>query len=228
MSFRSDSARPGIVFRTAAKRPRAALLLLVSCCAFATTPPHQEPHNDASPAASAQGSPGSPTGTTQVFTDRDAFVAALADGYIENKFAELGHGATGGLRYSDHGIEYLIYTQFQALGALYNDRNAVSTDRATDSIVISFNSGDPVTAIGGNFWSTDFAQRPAAGTITVTLSDGTTETIDSTGPTDFVGFISPTPIFGLTIDAPEITDPAPGTSPDRWPTMARLTIGNGL
>jgi hypothetical protein len=220
MRLRSSSTRPGIVFREAAPTPPLALLLLVSCCAYATAPASPGRQDEAKPAASS-----SHGAVTQVFTDRDAFIAALAGAPVENKFGELGHGATGGLRYSDHGFEYLIYTQFGALGALYNDRNAVSTDRATDEIVVSVTGGNPVTAIGGNFFSTDFAQRPIDGTVTVNLSDGTSETIDSTGPTGFLGFIAPEPIFGLTVNAPE--NPARAGSPDRWPTMARLIIGNG-
>ena len=221
MQRRTNSNRPGIVFRETPPAPRLALLLLVSCCAYATAPASPSRHNDSSPAASAS------HGVTQVFTDRDAFIAALAGTPVENKFGELTHGSSGGLRYSDHGFDYLIFTQFGAGGALYNDRNEVSTDRATDEIVVSFTDGNPVTAIGGNFWSTDFAQRPIDGTLTVSLSDGTTETFDSSGPTGFLGFIAPEPIFGLTIDAPDISNPAPGSSPDRWPTMARLIIGNG-
>jgi hypothetical protein len=220
MRSRSDSFRPGPVLHATTRGPRAVVLLLASCCAYATAP---TPHGNASLTTAT----GSATGATQVFTDRAAFIAALADGHIENKFNDLSHGASGGLRYSDHGFEYLLFTQFAARSALYNDRGSVSADRATDAIVISFTGGNSVTAIGGNFWSTDFAQNPTAGTITVSLSDGTSETIDSTGPTDFLGFIASAPIFSLTIDAPDITDPAPGTSPDRWPTMTRLIIGNG-
>ena len=217
----TGSTRPRIVFGRSAKRPRAIVLLLASCCAYATVPPGPGPHADAGLSASS-----AVAGTTQVFTDRGAFTAALANGHIENKFDDISHGASGGLHYADRGFEYLIYTQFGASGALYNDRNAVSTDRATDEIVISFSGANPVTAIGGNFWSTDFAQRAIAGTVTVRLSDGTSETIESTGPTDFLGFIAPAPIFSLTIDAPDIADPAPGTSPDRWPTTTDLIIGS--
>ena len=210
MRSRSISLRPGLARRETARRPRAIALLIAACCAYATASPG--PHG---------------TGTTQIFTDRAAFIAALADDRTENKFNDVSHGSSGGLRYLDRGFEYLIFTQFGAESALYNDRNAVSTDRATDELVLTLTNDTPVTAIGGDFWATDFAQRPIEGTITVTLSDGTTETFDSTGTGNFVGFIAPAPIFGLTVDAPDVANAPPGSSPDRWPTMTNLIIGNG-
>jgi hypothetical protein len=222
MQRRSDSLNPGFVSRRKPTRPRAIVLLLASCCAYATVPPDQA--GDGSPAAAASASP---SGTTQVFTDRAAFVAALADVRSENKFNDVAPGSSGGLRYSRNGFEYLIFTQFGARSALYNGVNSISTDRATDEVVLTFTNDAPVTAIGANFWSTDFAQRPISGIVTVTLSDGTTETIDSTGPSGFIGFIAPAPIFGFTVDAPDIADAPPGTSPDRWPTMTNLIIGSG-
>ncbi|HKE47799.1 MAG TPA: hypothetical protein VKB52_07015 [Rhodanobacteraceae bacterium] len=197
--------------RSTTRKPRALALFVATCCAYAT----------ASPAPHGSG------GTTQVFTDRAAFMAALDGARFENKFTDVSPGASGGLRYAQSGFEYLVFTQFQASSALYNGRNSVSTDRATDEVVLTLTSDTPVNAIGGNFWSTDFAQRPVAGTITVTLSDGTIEAIDSTGPSNFIGFIAPEPIFGVTVDAPDNADAPPGTSGDRWPTMTNVVVGNG-
>lgn len=193
------------------RTPHAIALFVATCCAYATASPG--PHGSG--------------GTTQVFTDRTQFLAALDGARFENKFTDVAPGASGGLRYAQSGFEYLVFTQFQARSALYNGRNAVSTDRATDEVVLTLTSDTPVNAIGGNFWSTDFAQRPIAGTITVTLSDGTTETIDSAGPSDFIGFIAPQPIFGITVDAPDMVDVPPPGSPDRWPTMTNVVVGNG-
>jgi hypothetical protein len=164
-------------------------------------------------------------GTMQVFTDRAAFIAALAPGHIENAFDDVARGASGALNYSDSNVGYQIYTQFFADGALYNGAGFVSTDRVSDSIVVYFLSGNPVTAIGGNFWPSDFSLNPVDGSIDLTLSDGTVETITSGGPDAFRGFIAPAPIFRLTIDAPDIVPAPPGASPDRWPTMDNLVIG---
>lgn len=162
---------------------------------------------------------------TQIFTDRTAFLTALAAGRAENAFDDVVAGAAGGLNYAANGFEYLIYTQAGADGAIYNGPGFISTDRVGDHIVV-FLSGNPVTAIGGNFWPVDFASRPTEGSIDLILSDGTQETIQSTGPDDFRGFITTDPIFALTIDAPDIVLPPPGKSPDRWPALDNLIIGS--
>jgi hypothetical protein len=174
----------------------------------------------------AAGVPCHVAGSTAIYTDRAAFLAALAAGRIENAFDDVVAGASGGLNYSKNRVDYLIYTQFFSDGALYNGPGFVSTDRVGDSIVI-YLSGDPVTAIGGNFWPNDFFLAPAEGSIDVLLDDGTVESIKSAVPDSFRGFISATPIGRLTIDAPAVAPVPPGESPDRWPALDNLVIGNG-
>jgi len=68
--------------------------------------------------------------------------------------------------------------------------------------------------------------HPIDGTINLSLDDGTQETILTGGPNAFRGFITQTPIFNLRIDAPDGAS-APGASPDRWPAMDNLILGNG-
>jgi hypothetical protein len=166
------------------------------------------------------------SGATAIFTDRAAFLAALAARQTQNAFDDVAAGASGGLNYVDNGFEYLIYTQFFSDGALYNGPGFVSTERVGDNIVVYF-SGNPVTAVGGNFWPSDFFLRPTNGSIDLFLDDGTRETIESSGPDDFRGFITALPVGRLTIDAPDIAKPPDGTSPDRWPTLDNLVIGTG-
>jgi len=175
------------------------------------------------------------TDTVTVYTDRDAFLAALAPGHIENAFDNVAQGASGALRYSDGAFDYLIFTQPYPPGdsALYNGPGFVSTDRATDQIfVATFLHNAPITAMGGNMWPSDFWLQPTTGTIIVAaiLQDGTlgaTETIDTQGPDDFRGFVSTaTPIAYLLIEAPDLDPSPPDDAPDRWPTLDNLIIGN--
>jgi len=166
------------------------------------------------------------SGDTQVFTDRAAFIGALAMGAHENRFEDVSAGASGGLTYSGGGFTYLIYTQVFAHGALYNGAGFVSTDRAGDKITIEFNNAT-ATAIGASFWPVDFSSRPIEGMIILVMSDGTQETIPSTGRHEFRGFITRVPIQRMSIDAPDMLQPPVGTSPNRWPAMDDLIIGNG-
>jgi len=173
------------------------------------------------------------TGGVTVYTDRAAFLAALAPGHIENDFADVAPGTSLPLQYADGGFNYTVFTEFfGAGGGLYNGPGYISTDRVDDQIWVSTTIDDaPIGAIGGNVWPSDFHVQPATGTIvlTVVLQDGTTgatETIDSTGPDDFRGFVSTTPIAFLQIEAPDLDAPPPGTTPDRWPTLDNLIIGS--
>ncbi|MEP7043740.1 MAG: hypothetical protein ABI843_11800, partial [Dokdonella sp.] len=97
-----------------------------------------------------------------VYTDRAAFLAALAPGYIENTFTDVAAGTGGALDYADGGFQYTVFTEiFGAGGGLYNGQGYISTDRVTDQIWVSTTLDDaPITAIGGNFWSSDFHLLP--------------------------------------------------------------------
>jgi hypothetical protein len=177
--------------------------------------------------ASAVAAPCRVAGDTAVFADRDAFLAALAQGRVENAFDDVVAGASGGLRYTQGRIEYVIYTQFFADGPLYNGDGFVSTERVGDSIVVT-QLGTPVTAIGGEFHATDFFLAPIDGDITLELDDGTFETIKSAGAGAFRGFISIAPIGRLTISAAAAAESLDGaSSPDRWPALDNLVIGDG-
>lgn len=166
-------------------------------------------------------------GTVQIFTDRAAFLGALSATHTVNAFDDIHAGTSGGLVYSEHGFEYQIYTQFHARGPLYNGDGFISTDRSTDQVIL-YQTGDPVTAIGGNFWASDFSLQPVIGTIDIYVNQELVDSFESTNPNDFRGFITESPISSLTIDSPDIDEPPPGTSTDRWPTMDNLIIGNGL
>src|SRR5690606_26643545 len=91
------------------------------------------------------------------------------------------------------------------------------TDSALDSIMVTF-TGAAVTAVGGNFWGTDISFFPNGSTIHLNLSDGTSVSYASTGPSDFRGFISDVAISSITIDAEDV----PGNS---WATMDNLVVG---
>jgi hypothetical protein len=167
-----------------------------------------------------------------VYTDRAAFLAALAPGFVQNGFDEVGQGASGGLRYTDGGFNYLVYAEFGGDGGLYNGPGYISTDRVDDQIMVSTTLDDaPIGAMGANVWPSDFMLQPTTGTIVVevTLQDGSigaTETIDTHNPDDFRGFVSTTvPIAYLIIEAPDLVGTPPGVTPDRWPTMDNLVIG---
>lgn len=177
-----------------------------------------------------------PAAALTVYTDRTAFLAALAPGYAEHDFSEIAAGPSQPIRYTDGsaGYNYLIFTGLFPHYMLYNGAGFLSTDRIGDPVSVATSLDDPpITAIGGNVWSSDFFLRPSAGTIVITvlMQDGTTgatETVQSAGPDDFRGFVSSpdAPIAAIFVNAEQIDPPLPGESPDRWPTLDNLVVGS--
>ena len=160
-----------------------------------------------------EGSAGGGAGT---YTDRTTFLTHVAAGYFDNPFADAVPGPITSLSYTNGGWAYTVTA---STDQLYNDTGLISTNLAADSIVVTF-SGDPVTAVGGNFWATDVSVVPTGTDVTILLSDATTLTFTSTGPTDFRGFTTAAPITSITIDALDVPSPA-------WSTMDNLIIGTG-
>ncbi|MBA8889297.1 hypothetical protein FHW12_003540 [Dokdonella fugitiva] len=169
-----------------------------------------------------------------VYTDRAAFLAAVAPGYAEHDFSEIAPGTTQPIQYTDgsDSWHYVIFTGVFATHPLYNGDGYISTDRVDDPISVATSIFDPpFTAIGANVWPSDFSLQPTSGQVvlTVLMQDGTigaTETVDTSGSDDFRGFVATAPIAGLFVDAPEIDPPVPGQSQDRWATLDNLVIGS--
>jgi subtilisin-like proprotein convertase family protein len=155
-------------------------------------------------------------GQAGTYTDRTTFLTHVAAGFFENGFDDAVPGAIPSMNYTNGGWAYTVTA---SQDQLFNDTGLISTNQAAAAIVVTF-TGDPVTAVGGNFWSTDINVQPTGTDTTVTLSDGTTETFTSTGPTDFRGFTTVDPVTSITIDAPD-------TGGNFWPTMDNLIVGTG-
>jgi len=157
-------------------------------------------------------------GSATVYTDLASFMANVAPGSHSENFAGVPTGAVPSLNFGPvNGFAYTVGTQVGAVSGLFNDPGIVSTDNATDSLVVTF-TGAPVTAVGGNFWASDISFFPTGTGITINLSDGSNVSYTSTGPADFRGFISDTAITSITIDAPDV----PGNA---WATMDNLVVG---
>jgi hypothetical protein len=97
------------------------------------------------------------------------------------------------LIYSSNGLEYAI-TSIPYL-YIFSLVGAVSTEQTNDIIEVSMTSTN-VRMAGGWFYLTDTNGNPTAGTVTVALSDGTTNVIaSSTNAPVFRGYVSSGPIL---------------------------------
>jgi MYXO-CTERM domain-containing protein len=150
-----------------------------------------------------------------VFTSQAAFTPNLAPGFFFNNFSSVAFGASGALNFSGNGFAYTVDSG-PVSGGLFNDPGVISTNLQAAQIIVTF-TGAPVTAVGGNFWSTDINVLPVASTITVLLSDGQSSSFASSSASDFRGFTSAVPIVSLSIDAPG--------AGNIWPTMDNLYVG---
>jgi hypothetical protein len=103
-------------------------------------------------------------------------------------------GSTGGINWSA-----------AATGGLFCQSGYFSTNNPVDA---TFTFAPGVMSVGANIFGTDLSFNSLPATITVTLADGSSYIASTSGPTDFVGFISNgAPIFSLTMAA---SDTAPG------------------
>jgi len=132
-----------------------------------------------------------------VYTSEADFVSAInAFPIFLNMFTnfdypgQLAHPITA----CETGICYEIYSQPPIHIVAFN--GTVSTVKTNDQIVIHFNSGE-VRAAGGYFFAAATNGTPASGSVSVGLSDGTTNTV-ATQPNNspaFLGFVSTGPLF---------------------------------
>lgn len=149
-----------------------------------------------------------------VFTTQASFLAQLAPGHFLNNFGSVGGGASGPLNFSGNGFSYIVDAP---PGGLFNNPGVISTNNATDPIVITFTGGNP-TAVGGNFWATDINFNPISATVTINTSDGQSRSFTASSPSDFTGFTSAVAITSMMI----ATQAGPPTA---WPTMDNLYVG---
>ena len=158
-----------------------------------------------------------------VLTDNAAFTAQLTPGYYVETFTGLLQGVqlpstlafTGG---ASNAFSYNAVATDN--GGLYAQMGAGIVELATFSNggALEFDFlGTNVTAVGGNFFSTDITGAPNGESITLLLSDGTRRTISSTSATSFMGFLSP----GLHIVK---LDVSPGEF-DSYATVSNFEVG---
>jgi hypothetical protein len=158
-------------------------------------------------------------------TNQSDFVSRMSPGYFFNDFSSLPNPPqVSPLMFSGNGFAYTATESSGAFEsqALGSGHVAVSTNAETDTMTLTFTSGN-VTGVGGNFWLTalDFSTIP--GTVSVSAFDGTnTSSFDVVNgdPSTFVGFLSTVPIVSLTI-----TPPSPDSG--QYATMSNVDSGTG-
>lgn len=152
-------------------------------------------------------------------TDEADFLAQLGTHYLED-FDGYTYGS-----YTEetldlgpvNGFSYTMSAYGEGAAGLWSGDGNMSTNSALNPLLIEF-TGDAVTHIGGYFFASNIGGDYIPGEVIITLSDGTVETLNPTGPDDFAYFISGSPIASIAIDA--VDDPAYA-----WATVDHLYVG---
>lgn len=110
-----------------------------------------------------------------------------------------------------------VNVTFSAPTGLYSNGTFISANTANQALTMTFST--PVYGVSGNYYVTNFSDAAIAGTITITYSDGTTDTQTVTADTDFFGYFKNTSITSVVI-TPVATSPVVS----RWSTVKNLRV----
>jgi len=143
-----------------------------------------------------------PVSAAMIFTSSGPFLSSVQPGAFLNTFAGGNAGAAAiangdpSLDFSGSGFAYSVTAE---TSGLYWDGVTIGNWAAPDPVVFTF-TGNPVTAIGGNFFLTDILGGFQNNVdVTIQLSDGTTETFNAASTSAYRGFIFTVPITSMTL-----------------------------
>ena len=155
-----------------------------------------------------------------VYTDQPSFLAHVQAGYYLETFDSLPATDLGtSLSFSGNGFSYDASAALDLYGvAVGIGDNALSTNNFTDTLTLTFTSGN-VTAVGGEFFNTDLPGNPSFDAVIVSLNDGTSVIVtgDINDPMPFRGFVSANALItSLTVVGPQFAD--------HFPTIQGLAV----
>lgn len=104
--------------------------------------------------------------------------------------------------FSSGGFAYTVTAGTAAApGNVFESGAIIGTLEQARILTFTFSSGN-VTAVGGNFFHTDSANRFTTQNVTINLSNGTTHTFTPTAANSFRGFTTTSAITSLSLAAP--------------------------
>jgi hypothetical protein len=138
-----------------------------------------------------------------IYDSSAAFLPLVAPGAFLNTFSTGGIVDPNGIppnplatiNYSGSGYAYTVTAD---ASGVYVDNVTVGNWATLDPVIVTF-TGNPVTAIGGNFFLTNLAGTFQPVAVTIQLSDGTSETFTPANTSAYRGFISTEAITSMTL-----------------------------
>ena len=154
------------------------------------------------------------------FTSESAFLAAINPSFYLEDYSSFTFGTplngsqTSWVAPGANGYGFTA----SAANGLYSNSSALSTNTAADPLVLTF-SGKPVTAFAGKFADTDISGNKIAGTSTVLLSNGDTQSINNAaGQEVFLGWVGTSAVTSASITATS-------GAANNWPQIDHTYVG---
>lgn len=170
------------------------------------------------------------------FTTEASFLSAMNSSFYLEDFNGFGSGSPlngSQTTYAGTGANGFNWTASAPHG-LFSNPGALSTNQAGDPITFTF-SGNQVSAFGAMVANTNASGTLIAGTVTITLSDSTTNNVVfSSGTQGFLGWVGSTPFAsvaisstsGATLNYPQVDHVYTSSAPVPEPmTMTGLAMG---
>ena len=150
-------------------------------------------------------------GATMIYTDETLFVAQLQSPYYLEDFTGLSNPLPAN---QDFGPVNGYALRAHADNGLYANPDAITTFSPGDILQLSF-TGSVANAAGAIFTATDMYGDTVPQTLKVEASDGTIQSVSTTG---FVGFVSDSNITWLEVSSDAV-------APDFFPQADHLYSG---
>ena len=140
---------------------------------------------------------------TTTYTSQSAFLNNVQAGYYLENFNTGVEDNASSYNFSSGGFAYTVTAGTTTVPSnVYQSGTFIGTLDPARILTFTFSSGN-VTAVGGNFFHTDSAnQLSTTQSVTVRLSDGTSNTFTPTAANSFRGFTTTAAITSLSIAAP--------------------------
>jgi hypothetical protein len=121
-----------------------------------------------------------------IYADRDSFLGRVAPGYAEETFQ------------STNPPTYLLgtfgFTASVSGGSLYDSGHFIGNFNGANSLTLTFTTAN-VHAVGGNFFLSDIDDNFRSEPLTITLSDGTSDSFTPASTASFRGYVSTGPFI---------------------------------
>ena len=150
-----------------------------------------------------------------IYTDSATFNAALTSSF----FDPLNGVPTGNFIYSASGNGFGVAVTTSG-GMIYSNGSFIAGNNVNTALIFTF-TGAPVNAIGGNFFAANTSDNFVSDVVSISFSDGSTDSYTPTGFSTYRGYVFAAPITSVTLNGYTA-----GSA--RFASLDNLTIGSAV